>query len=50
MNCKKTVLGQVVSYIASWKIFYPDCRKRLLYCNAGIAGYVPAITVCIQTL
>lgn len=47
MRCKK-ISGAF--YTAGWKIFYPDCRKRLLFCNAGAGGYVAAITVCLQTL
>jgi hypothetical protein len=50
MKCKKTVLGQKVTYTALWKVFYPDCRKRLLFCNAGAGAYVPAATVCLQSL
>lgn len=47
MSCKKPS-GTI--YTAAWKIFYPDCRRRLLFCNSGAGAYVPAITVCQQSL
>ncbi len=35
---------------AKWKVFYPDCRRRVVFCNSGAGAFVAAITVCLQVL
>lgn len=34
----------------AWKIFYADCRKVNIVCNSASWAYVPAVTVCQQSL
>ena len=47
MNCRRS---NGSFYTAGWKIYFPDCRKRLLFCNSGAGAYVAAITCCLQSL
>jgi len=35
---------------ATWKMFYPKCKRSDLICNGRSGAYVPAITVCNQKL
>jgi hypothetical protein len=44
------VCGNSAGYLFNvyWLIFYPDCRQRVVACNAGNGAYLPAITCCIQ--
>lgn len=47
MRCKKSD-GSYVT--ATMKVYYADCTNRNLMCNSSSNAYVPAITVCQQSL
>lgn len=47
MRCKKSD-GNYTT--VTWRFFYPRCPKINFLCNAQRGAYVPAITVCIQSL
>lgn len=47
MQCK---LSNEQYRTATWRFFYPTCKKNNLRCNAASGAYVPAITVCTDSL
>jgi hypothetical protein len=47
MICKRT---NNTTYTPIWKIFFPDCRRRVAFCTAGAGAYLAAVTVCLQSL
>jgi hypothetical protein len=47
MRCKNS---NNTFYTATWARYYPDCRQRYFFCNAGMSAFLPAITVCYQNL
>lgn len=34
----------------TWKLFYANCPRSNINCSSTSSGYVPVITVCLQSL
>lgn len=50
-RCKTTTTRGNIQYNqVGLRLFYPNCSKLNTLCSAKRGAYVPAITVCLQTL
>lgn len=50
MTCTYTSNGNKTDRDVTWRMFYPNCPKINMLCNAKAGAYVSAVTVCSMHL
>lgn len=48
--CTRIVQGVSVTTNVNMVFYFADCSNKNLLCNAAAGAFLPAVTVCYQTL